>query len=254
MRILVISLLLVLPFSGKGQSYNSSRIFAHNDYAREKPFHTAYGLGVGYIEADVFLQNGELMVAHYDHEITAGRTLRRLYLEPMAKMVQKNNGYAYAQKDKRLTIMIDLKTEGHATLETLVAQMKAYPSLIACPTLQFMISGNVPPPDTWGEYPEYIFFDGRPGVSYTEAQLKRVSMISTGFHQHIKWDGKKPLSGDDRKKMYDLIAVAHGHGKPFRFWATPDVPAAWQVLMEMKMDVIVTDDIEGLARFIRKGD
>src|SRR5690349_3094875 len=65
------------------QHYTSASIFAHNDYVRSNPFHTAYNLRVGYIEADVFLVDNALLVAHTRLEINPDKTLERLYLEPL---------------------------------------------------------------------------------------------------------------------------------------------------------------------------
>src|SRR5690606_24836136 len=148
------------------------RIFAHNDYARAVPFHTAYDLGVGYIEADVFLyENNSLAVAHEEHEIAEGRTLERLYLDPLSEKVRQHKGSVYADPTRSLTLMIDLKTEGVSTLDAIVKVLNQYPQLLSCGTLHFMISGSVPDPARWEAYPDFITFDGRPGIGYSDAQL-----------------------------------------------------------------------------------
>src|SRR5918998_387490 len=87
--------LVTLSFSAiSAQDFSSAHVFAHNDYAGDKPFHTAYDLRVGYIEVDVFLLDGDLMVAHQRNEIRAGRTLEELYLHPLTKQVVANDGFA----------------------------------------------------------------------------------------------------------------------------------------------------------------
>jgi alkaline phosphatase len=252
---LILPLLVLVTTAVAQKKYSAADVFAHNDYEREVPFYTAYNLQVGYIEADVFLEQGDLMVAHARNEIAPDRTLKKLYLEPLRDAVRKNNGRIYTNPEDRLTFMIDLKTEGVSTLNALVQQLESYPDLTGCRTLRFMISGSVPAPEQWKNYPPYIYFDGRPGIQYTSAQWKRISMISTGFTGQIKWDGKSPLSPDQRVKIDSLKAAAHQHRKPFRFWATPDFEAAWEELMSSNMDVIVTDDVESLVRLIeRKGE
>src|SRR3989337_142658 len=92
------------------QSYDASHIFAHNDYARAIPFYTAHHLNVGYIEADVFLDDGQIVVAHHKHEIQKEKTLETLYLKPLLKAVLKNKGSVYDDRSRTLTLMIDLKT------------------------------------------------------------------------------------------------------------------------------------------------
>src|SRR5687768_15732489 len=217
------------------QTYNSSRIFAHNDYARSIPFYTAYELQVGFIEADVFLIEGEILVAHHKHEVEKNKTLESLYLKPLLKAVQKNHGSVYKDPLINLTLMIDLKTDGDATLDVVVNQLKKYTDLISCPSLRFMISGNVPDPNKWFEYPSHITFDGRPGIAYTPEQLKRVSMISTNFRDHARWNGQDQIPDDELKKIRKLMAEVHTKGKQIRFWATPDFASAWKELMRVNM-------------------
>lgn len=236
----------------KTTQYDTSSIFAHNDYARPVPFYTAYNLGVGYIEADVFLQDSALLVAHHAREIKPGRNLGDLYLRPLSTEIKNHDGSVYPDSKSRLTLMIDLKTEGVPTLAALVRVLEKYPDLVSCPTLTIMISGNVPDPATWGEYPRHITFDGRPGIAYTQDQLQRISMISTNFRDHAKWDGTGEVSEEDRAAIQKLIETAHDQGKKFRFWATPDFAEAWQGLMNLDMDVIVTDDVTGLAEFLKR--
>jgi alkaline phosphatase len=248
----IIALTLVLNFSTcRGQSYTPSRIFAHNDYVQPVPFYNAHKLRVGFIEADVFLVGNELMVAHHEREIQTGKTLQSLYLEPLRKEINANDGSVYKNSSQPLTLMIDLKTEGVSTLNTLVSLLKSFPELTGCPTLQIMISGSVPDPQTWKHYPSFIFFDGRPHIDYSADQLERVSMISTSFRDHSAWNGRGELREADRAKLKSIVEAAHKKGKPMRFWATPDFEEAWAELMKLKLDVIVTDNVNRLSEYVK---
>jgi len=249
MRIYITIILAYFIAAASGQEYDASRIFAHNDYVRAQPFYTAYNLQVGYIEADIFLVRGELLVAHHRNEIEAERTLAALYLEPLSAKVDENGGSVYKDPQCHLTLMVDLKTEGTATLKKLVELLQQYPRLLACRGLRFMISGNVPPPEQWKEYPSFIWVDGRPGRDYTAEQLERVAMISTSFREHVKWDGNGEMSDAAKRTVRMLMDDAHAKGKRFRFWATPDFGKAWREQMNLNFDVIVTDDVIGLDAF-----
>jgi alkaline phosphatase len=246
----------VIAFSffstSKAQTLNSSRIFAHNDYARPIPFYTAYELQVGFIEADVFLIEDEVLIAHHKHEIQKGKTLEALYLEPLLKAVQTNRGSVYKDPLVNLTLMIDLKTDGVSTLKAVVNDLEKYKVLTSCPSLHFMISGNVPDPNKWFEFPPYITFDGRPGIRYTSEQLKRISMISTNFRDHASWNGQGQIPDEELKKIRKLMEEVHTKGKQIRFWATPDFENAWKELMRVNMDVIVTDDVVALDQFLKQ--
>jgi alkaline phosphatase len=251
-RLLLIAVGLLFIVEAKCQVYNASAVFAHNDYARAVPFHTAYDLKVGFIEADVFLIDSEILVAHHKHEIKPDKTLETLYLQPLQEKIHKNKGYVYNDPRRTLTLMIDLKTEGVSTLDAVVNELENYPDVIACPTLFIMISGSVPDPEKWRNYPSYITFDGRPGIPYTRSQLKRIRMISTSFNKHVTWDGTGGIPLDALTAMKVLMADAHAKKKLFRFWGTPDFENAWKELMRANIDVIVTDDVTSLLEYLHK--
>jgi alkaline phosphatase len=229
---------------------SASRIFAHNDYEKSEPFTKAYGLQAGFIEADVFLVNGELLVAHTFQEIDKAKTLEALYLKPLqAEIVKNTQAYTNGQV---LSLMIDLKTEGKSTLRALVSKLESYPELINCNTLRITVSGDVPDATTWNEFPEYIYFDGRPTKTYTTEQLKRINLVSANFRDYSQWNGKGELTTSDKKRIQEVLNKAHSWGRPMRFWATPDFTNAWIKLLKLGVDVLNTDDVEGLHTFFKK--
>jgi alkaline phosphatase len=243
-------LLALCGIQGHAQQYTSSSVFAHNDYVQPIPFYAAYQLQVGYIEADIFLQNGKLLVAHTQAEIDPTNTLDSLYLKPLLKRININGGYAYKDIKKSLSLMIDLKTEGLATLHALVKLLEHYPKLTAAKNFEIVISGNVPEPARWAEFPSFIHFDGRPGKLYTTEQLARVSLISTSFTQYSRWNGKGVLSALDLQKIQQVKSEARAIGKKLRFWAAPDFENAWIQLMKLNVDVIGSDQVSNLITFI----
>lgn len=146
--------------------------------------------------------------------------------------------------------MIDLKSEGSNTLMALVQLLQGYLDLITAQQLNFVISGNVPDPSTWNQFPDFINFDGLPGVKYTPDQLKRVRLISDSFTNYSKWNGKGVLPQDEHKKISSIIKDVHAAGKKFRFWGAPDFANAWLQLMELEVDVLGTDHVDELTPFI----
>ncbi|MDZ7645791.1 MAG: phosphatidylinositol-specific phospholipase C/glycerophosphodiester phosphodiesterase family protein [Cytophagales bacterium] len=225
------------------QPYTSAAIFAHNDYEKPIPFDVAYKAQVGFIEADVFFKDENLFVAHESKQIQKDKTLESLYLNPLNKLIEENGGHAYADEKKSLTLMIDLKTEEVATLNALISKLKIYPRLIECKTLIITLSGNMPTPALWINYPDFIHFDGRPGITYTAEQQKRIRLVSDNFRKYSTWDGKGALTKSDEKKINSVIEAAHAMNKPFRFWAIPDFPESWKKLIQLRVDILNTDDV-----------
>jgi len=233
----------------QAQEYSSSNIHSHNDYAGKLPFYEAYSNEAGVIEADVFLVNNELFVAHTSKEITPQNTLKSQYLDPLAVKFKSLGGKAYPS-NKTLILMIDIKTEADATLKLITQQLRTYPDLISNKNLKIVISGNRPSPANWKDYPEFIYFDGRLNENYTLEQLSRVEMISEDLKEITVWNGKGVLTQTDSEKIQAIIKKVHDQHKKIRFWATQDNVNTWMTLMNLKVDFIGTDNVSELTHFI----
>jgi alkaline phosphatase len=233
----------------QAQEYSSANIHSHNDYAGKLPFYEAYSNETGVIEADVFIVNNELAVAHNSEDITSYTTLRSLYLDPLSNKLKPLGGKAYPD-NKPLILMIDIKSDADATLKLIVKQLKTYPDLISNKNLKVVISGNRPAPATWKDYPEFIYFDGRLNENYTSDQLSRIEMISEDLKQITVWNGKGVMTQADADKVQAIIKKVHDQNKKVRFWATQDNVNTWMTLMNLKVDYIGTDNVSALTQFI----
>ena len=233
----------------QAQEYSSSNIHSHNDYASSLPFYGAYSNEAGVIEADVFLVNNELFVAHTSKEITQFNTLKSLYLEPLSAKLKNLEGKAYPS-NKSLILMIDIKSDAVSTLKLIIQQLQAFPEISSNKNVKVVISGNRPSPSQWSLYPEFIYFDGRLNENYSLEQLSRVEMISADLKELTIWNGKGVLTQTDLQKMQTAIKKAHDQHKKIRFWATQDNVNTWITLMNLKVDFIATDNVVALIQFI----
>ena len=226
---------------------------SHNDYKQNIPFLRAYYANMESIEADIFLQQGKLMIAHTLEEIVAGQTLDSLYLRPAAAMYRKHGGHAFADPKKKLQLVIDIKENWPQVIPVLLRQLQAYGDVFDAhknpDAVRIVLSGDTPPPAMFAKIHPMLFFDGRPHISYTDEQLKRIAMISDDIKNYTAWNGKGTPFAADKAKLIAVIERAHRQNKPFRFWATHDSPNTWIELRKMGVDLINTDQPEALNSF-----
>ncbi len=232
--------------------YSTAQVHSHNDYEQAFPFWQAWRQGFGSIEADIFLDQGELIVAHDLQQVKQRRTLDSLYLKPLLQCLQQNGGYVYADKSRQLQLMIDIKTEATPTLDKLEQILRSYPQLITTPSLKIVISGNRPQPASFASYPDWIKFDGDLQKIYTPGQLIRIEMLSDNFARYSKWNGKGRLPEKERDTLHKLVSQAHAAGKKIRFWNSPDMMNSWYAYMGLGIDFINTDDINGISTFLQQ--
>ncbi|NCI48161.1 alkaline phosphatase [Sediminibacterium soli] len=234
------------------QHYTTANVHSHNDYEQSMPFTAAWKAGFGSVEADIFLDGGELIVAHDTVQVKKRRTLQQLYLQPLYDCMVRNGGTVYADGKQQLLLLVDIKTETDATLKKLVEVLQQYPALTAAASLKIVVSGNRPQPGQYHNWPEWLLFDGDPGRSYSDAEWKRVGLLSANFARYTKWNGKGRIPEQERKTILALVNDAHTHNRKIRFWNSPDMLNSWYGLMDMGVDYLNTDHIDAISQFLRQ--
>jgi glycerophosphoryl diester phosphodiesterase len=222
-------------------------IHSHNDYEQKQPFFAAYNLGFDSIEADLYLKDGELYVAHDWKDVSAERTLKSLYIEPLLAKIKENNGFPYPNK-KPLQLLLDLKREGKEILKVLYTQLKPYEKELR--HVKIAISGDMPAPEEFQNYDKMFFFDGRKNLTYSKKSYKRVALVSASFLDFGKyWAGKEAINDETFQKIGTFVEEMHKKGKKVRIWGTPNTILGFETLQKLKVDIIGTDDLELLAKF-----
>lgn len=248
-------LLLVLLLSSVSIT-RAQKIFSHNDYAKARPFTEAYEQRADFIEADVWLRNGKLVVSHEKPEESPQKppTLDSLYLQPIVRLFEQYKDRPSQDRDYTFSLVIDIKENPVEVLPKLMAMLQSnlvcFNRMANPKAVQVIISGSRPRIDTYFDYP-LLQFDGRPSEVYDQETLQHVALISDNFQSYSRWDGTGDISNEDRDKLKRVIKRAHNDNKPFRFWAIPDTPNSWKQLRKLGVDIINTDKIGEAVGAIR---
>lgn len=224
---------------------------SHNDYANNTPFYKAYTNGFNSIEADIFLVDGTLLVSHSDKYLFPERSLKGMYLDPIAYELRRDT-------TRRLNLLIDVKADYKKVLPALLKELKPLNAYLLSPEnpkgrLKILISGNRPKPADYKEYATTLWFDDDLIYPHTQAEWDRVGQVSLNFENWSKWKGQGVIAEADRKRLQKTVDSVHTHtGKLVRFWGAPDVPASWDIQIGFGADIIGTDRIEQLADYLQK--
>ena len=232
-------------------SYTVANAHAHNDYENAIPFYMAYDERFGSIEADIFLENGELFVAHDTKEILLRRSLEQYYLDPLIAATQRNNGFPYPDSSRQLQMLIDIKTDAFQTIKMLITTLEKFPMLISNPKIIWVITGNRPDQNQFISYPPFISFDGELSKEYSKESLTRIALFSDNFRNYSRWNGQGSISSKEEAILKTAIHKSHQLLKPVRFWNAPDDLNAWEQFMRLKVDYINTDHITELSFFLK---
>ena len=232
---------------------------AHNDYLHDRPLLDALDRGFTSVEADVFLVDGRLLVAHTMLELNPKRTLEKLYLDPLRQRVRAGGGKLFAD-DSSLTLLVDIKRDGEATYRALAKTLAQYDDIVTVvrdgrleqKAVTVIVSGERPWQTIEADRVRYVGIDGRLSDLDSKLPSHLLPLISDNWNNHFKWRGEGELPQPERDKLHHIVKQAHSAGRRMRFWAAPDQPSAWGELHAAGVDLINTDDLDGLAEFLSK--
>lgn len=230
---------------------------AHNDYEHKRPLLDALDRGFCSVEADIHLVNGALLVAHDADKVDPKRTLESLYLQPLRERI-KNNGGTVHPNGPPLLLLIDLKTGAEATYTALRPVLEKYRDILTRFTtnetrpgaVMVVLSGNRPIQTVAHERERLVAIDGRLPDLDANSSKHLVPLVSDNWTKHFQWRGQGELSEVERAKLKALVDKAHAQGRKIRFWAAPDHEAGWKVLRDAGVDLINTDNLDGLQKFL----
>ena len=265
---IAINLFLLLLASWGIQKNSEAQVLpahAHNDYYHTRPLFDALDCKFKSIEADVFAIGDSLFVAHDFDKIKPGSTLRQLYLNPLKKIINRNNGSVYGDGEE-IIILVDFKSEGLTTYKLLHQILEDYKKILTSyksekkktGAVQIIVSGNRPYDYMQQQKIRYAGYDGRIAELDLGIPASFMPLVSDNWTNHFKWQGKGEMPLDEKKKLTSILEKARENGYMIRFWATPDRPGdyrktVWSVLKNAGVDLIGTDDLKGLQFMFLEG-
>ncbi|MFJ8801882.1 phosphatidylinositol-specific phospholipase C/glycerophosphodiester phosphodiesterase family protein [Streptomyces sp. NPDC102487] len=244
------------------------RAHAHNDFDHPRPLLDALDHRFGSVEADIYLVEGQLLVAHDPVDLDPTRTLESLYLAPLAARVRAQHGSVYRGHRTPLQLLVDIKTEGASTYLELDRQLRRHRHLFTTyahgrtrpgPVTAVISGDRAARAPMEAQTVRHAFYDGRLADLGSAAPASFVPLISDNWTLNFSWLGAGPFPAVERAKLRTITATAHRNRQKVRFWATPDVAspereALWRELLAADVDYLNTDDLGGLQEFLDAHD
>lgn len=235
------------------------RAHSHNDYEHARPLLDALDQGFCSVEADVHLVNGRLLVAHDADKVQPERTLEKLYLDPLQARVRERRGRVFKDGPPVL-LLIDFKTAAGPTYDALKRVLEPYRSMLTRfhadrtepGAVMAVVSGNRPIPQMLAETSRLAACDARfADLTSGNASTNLFPLVSESWNSLFRWRGEGLVPAEERERLVEYVGRAHSQGRRIRFWTLPDQEAGWQLAHEARVDLINTDRLAELARFLR---
>lgn len=247
------------PSTAASTTLPLSNAYAHNDYWHKRPLFDALDNGYTHIEVDIFRIGNEFIVSHFFPVFGSGRTLERLYLQPLYQHIIHNNGNVYKDYDRPVVLMIDIKMNGNSTYRALRLLLEKYRSILTSydngiiteRQVTVVLSGSKPYDEIRKENRRLAFIDeDLRNIIHSKDNNSISPVASCRFGSLLKWNGDGPIPAADRTKLCSFVRVAHSQGKKVRLWATPEREEVWRILLDCGIDLINTDKLADLRKFL----
>jgi hypothetical protein len=253
----VLGLLAALVLLPRVASAAPPLAHAHNDYEHRRPLHDALERGFMSVEADVWLVDGALLVAHDRKDLRPERTLQSLYLDPLRERVRAKGGFVQPGREG-FTLLIDVKSAAGPTYAALHEVLAGYAALLTefrgdglgRRAVTVIISGNRDESAMRAQPVRHAAMDGRKAHLDSDAPASLVPWVSENWRTLSTWNWAGPMPPDVRRTLGEWVEKAHVRGRLLRFWNVPDTPVAWAQLLEAGVDVIGADDLAALEAFL----
>ncbi len=237
------------------------RAHAHNDYEHKRPLHDALDQGFCSVEADIYLSEKGLLVAHFPWDVKPDRTLEKLYLDPLRDRA-KANGARIHKDDPAFYLLIDVKTDAKKTYAALAKVLEGYADILSVTrdgtfvpnAVTVVVSGNCDREAITNQSVRYAAIDGHPADLDSDAPTVLIPWVSASWSSQFQWDGTGAMPNAERVKLREYVAKAHKRGRLVRFWGAPDKLEVWQEQLASGVDLINTDKLAELRAFLVRAE
>lgn len=235
------------------------RAHSHNDYEHPRPLFDALNQGFCGVEADIWRVGDRLLVAHERSQVTSDRTLETLYLAPLAERARTNRG-AIQTGSKEFTLLIDVKADPPGSYALLAPLLERYQGILTRFTdtnrtpgaVTVILSGARPIDQVRSQAVRWCGIDGRLPDLESNPSPYLVPLVSDSWRPTFPVQTDAPLAVPDRDRLRSLVQQAHAQGRRIRFWGARDNPVVWREQFDAGVDLINTDNLEGLRKFLLK--
>ena len=246
--------LALLAASGCASVPDDGRLlpaYAHNDYRNDRPLRDALAQGYRGAEADFYLVDGELRVAHDRDGTRPGRTLASLYLEPLRRLAEAQ-GTVLADGSTFL-LNVEAKEPGRGTYAALRAELARFADILTVVRggevepgpVQVVLVGWFPPLAELAAEPvryaaaQSHYGDLPPDHARYPAHL--LKLVTVKYPDEFGWDGRGRVPAAFADRLAEIrAAVAAVPGRLLRVFHAPRRPGCYAALLAGGVDLIGT--------------
>jgi len=232
---------------------------AHNDYEHLRPLLDALDNRFYSVEADFWMMDKTLAVAHNKGETIADYkgTLKELYLDPLQKRVDEHGSVHGDGLPFYLWLDIkDGRSEVHPVLHELLQNYSMLTvftdSSVEAKPVTIILTGDHQSKSSFVEHYDErrVCRDSNFYQPDDPAADHKWQWYALNWKSYIQWDGTGGIPKEQYQKLLSIVNTIHAKGKKVRFYSTPDMSSYWDLALKTGIDHINTDKLPELNTFL----
>lgn len=254
------SIFILTAISLSAQVTPLPKAHSHNDYFRNCPLKDALRHGFTSVEADVLYIYGKLLVGHDmpDKFYPRLKPLNRQYLKPLWRRWKRCDKEIYKGYEGDFYLWIDIKIYPNQTYRELRDLLYPFREMLNYyengkfhkGKVTVILSGDRPFEALQNDSLQLMTLDGRPSDLAKNYPSHLMPFISEHAGKVAEVEDYSQVDEAAFLKISNFIKATHDQGKKARLWATPEDENLWIKLLEMDIDLINTDKLSKLQRFL----
>jgi hypothetical protein len=242
-------------------AYGHQHLHSHNDYNQAEPLFLALRAGARSIEADVFYRKTKLAVGHNWWKLRKGRTLRKLYLDPLQKIFQANAGKIYRKDPDPLILQVDFKNASPKAIAFLQKTLQKYHGMLTRfhkggkeqGAITIVLTGVnqyrqkiIQQEERWMA----VYAELKDTTKTAAEQQRAMPLIAFKWDRYFNWDGRGRMPAEEYARLRELVQAVHRSGRKLRVWSAPDTPQCWRIQRKAGVDLVNTDRPAALSDWL----
>ena len=253
---------IVVSNSLVAQSTPFPNAHSHNDYERPAPLKDALKHNFTSVEADVLYIYGKLYVGHNmpDSRWHKLKKIKKQYLKPLYRRFRKNKKEIYPGYKGDFYLWVDIKFEPAKAYRSLRKLLEPYKEMLNYydhgkfhkGKVTVILSGARPFELLLKDSLQLMTLDGRPSDLDENYPTELMPFISEDIGKVAGIEEVSQFNEEALLLIQGFANKAKAQNKKTRLWATPEKEDLWEILLNVGIDLINTDDLGKLTGFLLK--
>ncbi len=233
-------------------------LHSHNDYNRDRPLLDALAHRFDSVEADVFLVQGRLLVAHTKKKLDPSRTLESMYLAPLAEL----HRLGFLQAGRRtLTLVVQIHQPALDTYRALEAELRRHPQLLSVfkddstsipGAVRVLLTGEFPRKEVLAQRLRFVQVEGSLRDLDSDASPEVMPIINVEWKDVVEPEARWLFQKNETGRLTKVVQRVAARGRLVRVWGHPDNEHAWRALLDAGVKVLGTDHLTRVNRFLHR--